>query len=387
MRIALLAPLISPIAPPYLAGAQALVADLAAGLAARGHDVTLYAAPGSHAPGVRLRIVDVDPAQLRPAVFPTDDDPSPQIGEAASADPAALFAAPDPAVFAAGYAFLRAYRLIAAHAAEHDLLHAHAYDWPAYAHATLQPLPVAHTLHSPAGDPRILSILGALAPAGTRAGPAGPVRLVTVSYACAATYAPYCRIDAVIYNGVPITRIPYGGHPAPGDYLLYAGRITPEKGVEDALEIARLSGKRLLLAGSVYDQAYFDTRIRPRLASAGQRAEYLGPLARERLWELMAGSKAVLCPVHWTEPFGLVPCEAQAAGAPVIGYARGGLREVVADGISGLLVPPGDIPAAVAAVARVPALDRAACRAHVARHFGLDTMLDAHEAFYASMLS
>src|SRR5690348_12690793 len=67
MRIALLAPLISPIAPPFLAGAQALVADLAAGLAARGHDVTLYAAPGSHAPGVRLRIVDIDPAQLRPA--------------------------------------------------------------------------------------------------------------------------------------------------------------------------------------------------------------------------------------------------------------------------------------------------------------------------------
>ncbi|HST88462.1 MAG TPA: glycosyltransferase [Ktedonobacterales bacterium] len=380
MRIALLAPLISPIAPPFLAGAQALVADLAAGLAARGHDVTLYAAPGSHAPGVRIRTVDVDPAQLRPAVFPTDDAPSPLPGDA---DPAALFAAPDPEVFAAGYAFLRAYRLIAAHAAEHDLLHAHAYDWPAYAHATLQPLPVAHTLHSPAGDPRILSILGTLAPTGTRG---GPVRLVTVSHACAATYAPYCRIDAVIYNGVPIARIPFGGHPAPGDYLLYAGRITPEKGVEDALEIARLSGKRLLLAGGVYDQAYFDTRIRPRLASAGQRAEYLGPLARERLWELMAGARAVLCPVHWTEPFGLVPCEAQAAGAPVIGYARGGLREVVADGVSGFLVPPGDIPAAVAAVARVPALARAACRAYVAQRFSLDAMLDAHEAFYASLL-
>lgn len=381
MRIALLAPLISPIAPPFLAGAQALVADLAAGLTARGHDVTLYAAPGSHVPGVRLRTVDVDPDQLRPAVFPTDDDVSPQMGEV---DPASLFAAPDPEVFAAGYAFLRAYRLIAAHAAEHDLLHAHAYDWPAYAHATLQPLPVAHTLHSPAGDARILSILGALAPAGTRA---GPVRFVTVSHACAATYAPFCRVDAVIYNGVPVARIPFGGHPAPGDYLLYAGRITPEKGVEDALEIAHRAGKQLLLAGSVYDHTYFDTRIRPRLASAGQRAEYLGPLARERLWELMAGATAVLCPVHWTEPFGLVPCEAQAAGAPVIGYARGGLREVVADGVSGFLVPPADISAAVAAVARIPTLDRAACRAHVARRFSLGTMLDAHEAFYASMLS
>src|SRR5579859_3575543 len=333
MRIALLAPLISPIAPPYLAGAQAVVADLAAGLAARGHDVTLYAAPGSHVPGVRLRTVDVDPAQLRPAVFPTDDDPSARtVGADLGADPASLFAAPDPEVFAAGYAFLRAYRLIAAHAAEHDLLHAHAYDWPAYAHATLQPLPVAHTLHSPAGDPRILSILHALAPAGSRA---GPTRLVTVSHACAATYAPSCHINAVIYNGVPIARIPFGAHPAPGDYLLYAGRITPEKGVEDALEIARRTGKRLLLAGGVYDQAYFDTRIRPRLASAGPHAAYLGPLARERLWELMAGAWAVLCPVHWTEPFGLVPCEAQAAGAPVIGYARGGLREVIADGASG----------------------------------------------------
>lgn len=392
MRIALLAPLVAPIAPPFLGGAQALLRDLAMGLAARGHAVTLYAAKGSEVPGVKLAPLQVDSSLLTPARFvePPAHSGGPTAGGGAGDAPhtdedrdEADLTQPDREAFLSGYAFMEAYRLMARHASEYDLVHAHAYDWPAFAHASIQPLPIMHTLHLPAGDPQITSLLGVLAPTGKPT----PTRLVTVSRACAATYAPYCRIDAVIYNGIEVARIPFGAEPAHDPYLLYAGRITPEKGVEDALEIAARAGYRLLLAGGIYDQGYFAARIAPQLESADGNARYLGVLARERLWELMAGATAVLCPSRWEEPFGLVAGEAQAAGAPVVGYARGGLREVVADGETGWLVALGDIEAAAAALARVGAIERAACRARVKQRFGLAAMLDAYEAFYRGMLA
>lgn len=380
MRIALLAPLISTIAPPFLGGAQALLADLAGGLARRGHDVTLYAADGSEVPGVRMVSFGVDSATLRPARFveapvdPQSDGPS---------------ASMDDDLARSTEAFLRAYQVIAAHASEHDLVHAHAYDWPALVLASLQPLPVAHTLHLPAVDTNINRALATLAPRTVST----PTRIVTVSHACAATYASTCRIDAVIYNGIDTSRIPFDPTGEARDaasggqqpYLLYAGRITPEKGVEDALEIAARAGYRLLLAGGIYDEDYFRSRIAARLD--GRRARYLGAVSRERLWELMAGAVAVLCPVHWDEPFGLVACEAQATGTPVVGYARGGLVEVVADGETGWLVAEDDVAAAVAAVGRVAEIDRRACRRRAETRFSMDAMLDEYEAFYRDMLA
>lgn len=389
MRIALLAPLVAPIAPPYLGGAQALLADLATGLAARGHEVTLYAADGSRVPGVRVPVLGIDSSQLTPARFAGEPSPSDAVAAApdqhASDDDDPDLLAADPETFRATYAFARAFRAIAAAAENgaHDLLHAHAYDWPAFAHANLQPLPVIHTLHLPAVDPAINGVLRRLAPPDA---PASAARLVTVSHACAATYAPVCRIDRVIHNGVAVERIPFGARPDPRGYLLFAGRIAPEKGVEDAIEIAARAGRPLLLAGGVYDRDYYQARVAPRLESRGAAATYLGPLDRERVWQLMAGARAALCPVHWDEPFGLVACEALAAGAPVIGYARGGLREVVADGVTGRLVPEGDVDAAVEAVAQLDSFDRSACRDRAQRLFSLAAMLDAYEAYYAEAL-
>ncbi len=354
MRIALLAPLVSPIAPPFLGGAQALLADLAAGLAARGHAVTLYAAPGSQVADVRVAPM---PARFH------------ETGERGNAARPASPLRADAQAYLESYSFMRAYRAIGRAADEHDLVHAHAYDWPAYAYAGQQPLPVVHTLHLPALDPAIRDILAVVSPSGRH----GAARLVTVSQACAATYAPFCQIDRVIYNGVDVARIPFGAAPATPPYLLFAGRISPEKGVEDALAIAQRAGRRLLLAGGVYDRDYFAERIAPWLALASEGASYLGPVARERL--------------QWEEPFGLVACEAQAAGTPIVGYRRGGLAEVVADGTTGILVPPGDVAAATAALADARALDRAGCRAHVERLFGLAAMLDGYEALYRDMLA
>jgi glycosyltransferase involved in cell wall biosynthesis len=281
------------------------------------------------------------------------------------------------------YAFLRAYRAIADHATEHDLVHAHAYDAPAFAYSSLQPLPALHTLHLPDQDAEVRAILAMIAPAS---GAASRARLVTVSSACAATYRPFCRIDQVIYNGIPIERIPYASSPAEESYLLYAGRISPEKGVEDAFEIAERAGKRLILAGGVYDKEYYQRRIEPRLRSQPDTTSYLGAISRSQLWKIMGGAEALLVPSHWDEPFGLVAVEAQAAGTPVIAYARGGLQEVIADGVTGRLVDPDDRDLAAQAVGQVGEFDRASCRRWVAERFSFDAMLDAYVAFYAGMI-
>ncbi len=374
MRIALVAPLVSPIAPPYLGGAQALLADLARGLAQRGHEVTLYAAEGSDVPGVRILTLGIDSKALRPARFYRDRS-APADGERV---PDML--RPDERKLLPSYAFLHVFRALVNHADDYDLVHAHAFDWPAYAYSSMLVLPVIHTLHLPAVDSNIANLLGMLAPPD---GAPARVRLTTVSQACAAGWAPHCDIAQVIYNGVDLAAIPFRAAPNPEPSLLFAGRISPEKGVEDALEIAERAGLPLVLAGDVYDTRYYEQRIAPRLARLGERVRYLGSVPREALYQLMGEARAVLCTPHWDEPFGLVACEALAAGAPVIGYQRGGLSEVVADGETGYLVAPGDVSAAVAAVQRAPALDRHACRARVESLFQLETMLDAYEAFYA----
>ena len=214
MRIALVAPLVSPIAPPYLGGAQALLADLARGLAQRGHEVTLYAAEGSDVPGVRVLTLGIDSKALRPARFYRDS--------AASADGERIpdMLRPDERKLLPSYAFLHVFRALVNHADEYDLVHAHAFDWPAYAYSSMLVLPVIHTLHLPAVDSNIANLLGMLAPPD---GSPARVRLTTVSQTCAAGWAPHCAIAQVIYNGVDLAAIPFSAEPNPEPSLLFRG--------------------------------------------------------------------------------------------------------------------------------------------------------------------
>jgi len=370
MRIALVAPLISPIAPPFLGGAQALLADLAAGLAGRGHQVTLFAVAGSHidAPGVTLRDPGIDPSHLRPARF---------YGSLASTEGDA----PDLAFFQGAQGFLRVFSQLEEALDEYDLIHAHAFDWPAFAFGALlaRQRPVAHTLHLPAINPAINALLCELHEIGN------PTRLITVSHACAETYRPYAPMDAIIPNGINVDAIPFGAEADADGYLLFAGRLSPEKGVSDAIEIARRAGRRLILAGGIYDAAYFEREIQPQLHARQHDLEYVGQLLRDDLYALMGQATALLLPIGWEEPFGLVAAEALAAGCPVIAYARGALPEVISDGETGFLIPPGEIDAAAQAVAAATSLSRAACRARARRLFSLSRMLDDHERFYGQI--
>ncbi len=367
MRIALVAPLVSPIAPPYLGGAQAVLADLAAGLAERGQQVTLFAASGSSipSPGGTVRDLGIDASQLRPARFASP-----------AAEPSA--AEPEPAFFRSAQAFLRVFQQLERELNHYDLIHAHAFDWPAFAFGALLAVrcPVSHTLHLPAVDASINALLRELRASGN------PTSLVTVSHACAATYAPYAAMDAIIPNGIHLEAIPFGAEADPGGFLLFAGRISPEKGVTDAIEIARRAGRQLLLAGGIYDQPYFENSVRPALAANQETCTYLGQLPHADLWHLMSRAAALLLPIGWEEPFGLVAAEALAAGCPVIAYARGALPEIISDGETGWLIPPGDLDAAAHAATRLAALSRAACRARAEQRFSLARMLDDHERFY-----
>ena len=364
MRIALVAPLVSAIAQPYLGGAQALLADLAQGLLRRGHAVTLFARDDSFVPGISIEPVTV-PSSVRPASF------SEPVEERAA----------DEGFFTQANLFLELFLQLQRRSAAFDLIHVHAFDWPAFACSTLiQDIPVIHTLHLPAVSPEINTALRVLHQQGH------PVTLTTVSYACARTYTDYTPIDAVIYNGLDLAAIPFSPKPSQEAPLLFAGRIAPEKGVEAAIEIAEMAGYRLLMAGSIYDHAYYKESIEPKLLHAGERVTYLGQLERLALWKIMGQSLGLLFPIEWDEPFGLTAVEAMATGTPVIAFRRGAAEEVIRHGETGFLVEAGERAHAAALVDDLYDIPRAHCRAHVEAHFGLERMLDAYERVYISLI-
>jgi len=342
VRIGVVASLVSPLREAQLGGAQAFLSDLARALAARGHAVTVFAAAGSELAGLRLVTV-----------------PAPPDAERALVRPARGTAAPAPPGLREAFA-----RLFEAVRAEPlDAVSQHAFDAEALELAADLPggLPVLHTLHLPPLVPAVVAAAGR-----TRA------RLVTVSRAMRAAWAA-AGVGGVevIRNGVPAFEPPAG---PVRPRALIAGRVSPEKGTAVAIEAARRAGLEPLVVGGVYDRGYWERSVRLPVE----------PVERHRLWRLMAESAVVLMPVEWDEPFGLVAAEAQMAGCPVVGYRRGGLPEVVADGAGGYLVPPGDLDALVAAVPAALALDRRRIHRDARRRLDIRRAAAAYEAALAA---
>lgn len=330
-----------------------LVADLAKGLARRGHIVTLLAPRGSRVPSVRIAHLEIDESALRPASFAPGAERSDDLAQATA--------------FAAARAWLDA------HARQFDLVHAHAFDAPAFRALRGAPLPVLHTLHLP---PVHAEVVRAAADVD------GEAELITVSDANARSWRDAgVRVSRVVPNGVPLAEIPFGA--THRGYFLYVGRLAPEKGPEVAIRAARAVGRPLRLVGGIYDEAFFVREVAPLL---GPRAEYLGHCRRPEVYGLMAGAAAVLMPARFDEPFGLVAAEAQAAGSPVVAYARGALPELIVDKVTGFLVPAEDEAALISALGRVDALDRVACRVN-ARRWSDVAMVAAYETIYASVLA
>ena len=340
LKIAVVASLVTRLQAAQLGGAQAFLCDLATGLSQRGHEVLIYCAEGSEVPGVDLIEIPVAPGAEKALMMPGSGD-----------EPEA-----SPAMRQAFERLFKELRRLGA-----DVVSQHAFD--AEAIEMSDGLPVLHTLHLPPISNRVL---GEVLKSGAA--------FVTVSESCrrAWTAAGAGRVG-VIRNGVPVFTVEEV--PIRQDALL-AGRLSPEKGFEDGIAAARAIGLRPVVVGVPYDRSY-------QLDLSD--AVVLPPQPRFQLWELMAGASVTLLPVHWDEPFGMVGAEAQMAGCPVAGYARGGLVEIVEPGVSGFLSEPGDVKGLTQAAKAAIKLDRGAVRASAINRLGLDASIDTYEAALAAV--
>jgi UDP-glucose:tetrahydrobiopterin glucosyltransferase len=358
MKIAIMAPLVTAIREPQRGGSQAFVSDLARGLSGRGHDVHVYAAAGSEVPGVEVIDTGVDPvslaATLYRAVGPSGGAP---------ADPGPEAAAAAESAFTAAYSMMQLTR--------YDVVHNHAFDAPAVRLAMTLQAPVVHTLHLPPDK----AVSAALRQAAGR-GSAPAVAVVSAFQASA--WRRVVPVDAVLPPYPPTGVIPWSD--TAGQGALFAGRLSPEKGVAEAIDIAGAAGMPIDVYGDVYDPGYAREQIEPRHSRPGVTIHRAVP--RTSLWQAMARAAVVLCPSRWDEPFGMAAAEAQACGTPVVAFRRAGLSEVIMDGVTGFLVPPDDVRAASEAASKAAGISRLACRERAVRHLDLRLSLDAHERLY-----
>ena len=357
MKIAIMAPLVTAIREPQPGGSQAFVSDLARGLAGRGHDVHVYAASGSEIPGVEVIDTGVDPRSLAGTLYRAFGSSAGGPGTAGAAAAAAESA------FAAAYAAMRG--------TGYEVIHNHAFDAPAVRLAAGLRAPVVHTLHLPP-DETVSAALRQVAGLSRR--PA----VAAVSAFQASAWRRVDGDDAILPPYPPTRFMPWSGTAGPG--ALFAGRLSPEKGTAEAIDIARAAGVPIDVYGDPYDPSYSRGQIDPRRNWPGVTLH--GGVPRTSLWEAMARAAVVLYPARWDEPFGLAAAEAQACGTPVVAFRRGGLGEVIMDGVTGFLVPPDDVRAAAEAVSKAAAISRPACREHAEDRLDLDLSLDAHERLY-----
>lgn len=342
MRIAVVASPVTPLRPAQLGGAQSFVSDLAVGLARRGHEVVLHCAEGSSVAGVRLATVPLPSDAAAALVMPGGNVPPPAPGVAAALR--AMFAT------------------IARDGV--DAVSQHAFDAPAFELG--RGMPILHTLHMP-------PIVDAVVRAAREVDAA---HLAAVSGATARSWRQAGVVVAeVLPNGVPDLHL---FSAQPDRSALVAGRISPEKGIEDALAAARIAGLQVRVAGAQYDPAYVVDL---------DAADRLGALRRDELSMVMSRSAVTICAPHWEEPYGLVAAEAQMVGCPVAAYRRGALPEVVEEGVSGWLADADDIAGLARAITMCLDLDRAKVRASALRRLGLDAALDGYERALARVAS
>ena len=196
---------------------------------------------------------------------------------------------------------------------------------------------------------------------------------------------PICWANwqGTVHHGLPLDLLQFS--PRGGDYLAFLGRISPEKGLDAAIEIAKRSGMKLKIAAKVdkADLYFYESEIRPLLH--GPLVEYIGEISEQEKQQFLGNARALLFPINWDEPFGLVMIESMACGTPVIAFARGSVPEVVLDGVSGFLVD--DIEAAVRAVSQLALLSRKRCRSYFEERFAVARMATDYLAMYGELMA
>lgn len=252
-----------------------------------------------------------------------------------------------------------------AHTGEFDLVH-NQMDWLPLAFAEHCDAPMVTTIHGFSGA----GILPAYARARSQ--------YVAISDADRSADLDYV---ATIHHGIDLAALPF--QTTAGDALAVFGRIHPDKGTADAVEIARRCGRRLVICGIVQDAEYFAQQVEPSVDD--DRVVYLGSVGPDARAEVLGSAAALLHPISFDEPFGLSVVEAMACGTPVVAYRRGSMPEVVDDGVTGYIVD--DATQAVEAVERAVRLDRWAVHARAAARFGVDRMVEDYLGVYERIAS
>ena len=328
--------MLSPVAwrtPPEQYGAWETVAsNITEGLVARGWDVTLFATGNSVTKAHLHSVVDRG--------YEEDRSLDPKVAE-----------------------YLQISNAFE-HAAEFDLIHSH-YDFMALTYSRLVKTAVLTTIHG-FSSPQIMPIYEKY-----RDG-----YFVSVSDS---DRAPGLTYVATVYNGIDLSLYPLAA--SGGDDLIFLGRIHPDKGVHLAIEVARLSGRRLLIAGIIQDQSYFLNQIEPHIDD--ENICYFGSVGVTEKNALFERACALLHMNTIPERFGLVLAEANCAGVPVVAMDLGSCREVIEEGQTGFLVR--NVREAVSALDRLPEVDRSACRKRVEKYFSISAMVNGYERVYATI--
>ncbi len=339
MRIAQIAPFYESVPPRLYGGTERVVSYLTEELVARGHEVTLFASGDSH---TSARLVSSSPQALRLANAPMDE-------------------------LAAQVLLVE--QLIR-EADQFDIVHNHV-DYLPFPVLRRRARASLSTPHGRLDGPHWGRLVDQF--------PELP--LSSISFAQRRPLATANWVGTV-YHGIPVDS--HALRPEPGDYLAFLGRISPEKRVDRAIQIARLSGVPLKIAAKVstLDQPYFEREIAPLLDHP--LIEFLGEVDEAGKDELLGNALALLFPIDWPEPFGLVMIEAMACGTPVIAFRRGSVPEVVDDGVSGCIVD--DVAGAVAAVGTIGNLDRRTCRLRFEERFTTGRMTSDYLELYGELV-
>jgi glycosyltransferase involved in cell wall biosynthesis len=341
LRIALIAPFEEPVPPKTYGGTERVVNNLVNQLVEMGHDVTLFASGDSQTTAKLVPCV-------RRAIRVLPYAKNPQTRQALNMQ-----------------GLSKAVSLL--RKGKYDIVHNH-FGWQTLLFREFIKQPMVTTLHGILSAP----------PDNLMHDAYKKENYISISKS-QRRHAPRLRYVATVYNGINLSRFSFNDKP--DDYLLFLGRIHPQKGPEFAIKIAKATKHKLIIAAKIDpdEEQYFQKRIKPKID--GEQIVFVGEVAHRQKIRLLKNAKAMLSPIQWDEPFGITNIEALACGTPVIAINRGALPEIIVDGKTGYLCRT--INQMIKKVDQIGEIDRSVCRQHVVDKFSSRTMAEGYlKAYY-----